>query len=391
MTFGIWSRDFLGIYQRVVVLGAGGFGTAMAHRLASFPSSKHERVLLWGRDSDVISSIQKENLNPQYTGDVRLHSNLESTDDLEQALDGAGLVIFSVPSQQLRAVCEKVRNLLDERAVLLNLAKGVERMTFLRMSEVIHQVLHRPSAVLSGPSFASDLLMGNPIGLTVAARNSQVRKRISSYLNSSEMDVKMTHDVAGVELGGALKNVFGLVSGMLDGLELGASIQGDFLSRAMVEMRDLGVFLGGRWFTFSGRSGIGDLSITCTNGSRNYRFGYAWSRAWLELDSSDDQHERAEKIAFESIGTRTVEGFDTMPAIHGLVDRARMHTPILHAGWRVLHEHSLSPQALLGEIRRLDSIRRKESVSLLSVLMRHRFPRLYFRRRYSSKRRRRSS
>ena len=319
---------------RFAVLGAGAYGTAVGTHLANLGLD----VTLWRRSS---------------------------SEGLQSVVDASDVLILGVPAQQMRPFLSQV----DTDLPVVSLAKGIEATNLKRMSEVVGDTLgNNPYAILSGPSFAKDIIAGHPVGLTLASKSKSLRESLQSQLLSDVFDIKVTDDVAGVELGGALKNVFAIGAGILDGVGVGDSMAGDWFTRCMVEMRDVGQVLGGRWETFSGRSGLGDLVITCTDSSRNFRFGQAFARS-----GSIEQ-------ALTEIGS-TVEGVATLEAVHQITQEKSMMTPIIHTLYRTVHLGELQPTDFLSEIRRLDAKRGKEGASTGSVLMRRLLPKVWYRRR----------
>ena len=320
--------------MRFAVLGAGSYGSAIGSHIANIGLD----VKLWSRSSN---------------------------DELQSVVDDADILIIGVPAQQMRDFL----SLLSTQKPIICLAKGIEVANLKRMSEVVSETLGKNKyGILSGPSFSKDIVNKQPVGLTFASKSKFLRGQIQSILSTDLVDVKVTDDVAGVELGGALKNVFAIGAGILDGLDCGDSMAGDWFTRSMVEMREVGQVLGGRWETFSGRSGLGDLAITCTASSRNFRFGRSFAKSG-SLES-----------ALQESGP-TVEGVSTLKAVHEITQRKGMMTPIIRVLFQTVHEGSITPSEFLGEVRRLDSKRVKEGASTSSVLMRRILPKLWYRRR----------
>ena len=320
--------------MRFGVLGSGSYGTAIGNYLIS----QGLETKLWKRDSGV---------------------------DIASVISESDILILGVPAQQMRPFLSSFKT---EKPVIC-LAKGIEAANLKRMSQIVASTLgSNKYAILSGPSFAKDIESGNPVGLTLASKNKDFRNEMQSALSSEVFDIKVTDDVCGVELGGALKNVFAIGAGILSGIGVGDSMMGDWLSRCMVEMREVGQVLGGRWETFGGRSGLGDLVITCTESSRNFRFG----RIFAECGSIEE--------SLENIGS-TVEGVSTLEAVHSIAQAKSMMTPIIRVLYQTVHEGIIAPTDFLTEIRRLDAKRRKEGASTGSVVMRRLLPKMWYRRR----------
>lgn len=418
-------------YGAVTVLGAGSFGTAMAQHLAALPKGRCSSVQLYGRDNEVIDSINEKRENPKYLAGAGLSDSLTATDSLEEAVTDVELLFLAVPAQHLKDMLPGLADHIAPGAQVVNLAKGVDQEDLKRLSTIIDRDLNKgprnrdrgarhPLAMLSGPSFARDLVAGHPMGLTLGSKNRKLLKRVQTLLTTPELDVKTTTDMAGVELGGALKNVYALAAGMLSETAQGDSWQGDIFTRAMVELREIGLYMGGRWGTFSGRSGLGDLAITSTPASRNFRFGATYARVFkgLQADGTlkrpDPRHSHEEKEAEKAgppvysgpsgphdsylpradstlhertfvqtileLGTRTVEGYDTLRPVHDIAASRRLFTPILYSLHQLFYQHIISPDELLPTIRKLDLPRRKEGPRLYSMLLHQLVPRLYYRR-----------
>lgn len=378
-------------FEKIAVIGAGSFGTAIAHHLVQRPSEKVGSVILYGRNAEVVASINKEHRHPLHSNGFELHADLKATDELGKAIENTDLIVFAIPTSSIAGVVNALQPLVDSKVIAVNLAKGLDASSLTPISEVLRPVFKRRQAVLSGPSFSDDVFNQQPVGLTLGCHDRSLARRLADLFNTPTFDVKVSTDLVGVEIGGALKNVFALISGLIEGVGAGASVKGDFISRAMVEMRDIGLFLGGRWSTFSGRSGLGDLVTTCSDSSRNYRYGVAWADAWVKHDGAEpkERREAADEAGRQASGSNTIESLSTLGVVHTIVDRAKMHTPIVHAGWCVLVDASLNVQHIVREIRRLDIRRHREGASPLQILMHSLFPRRVFRRRYSSKKRRR--
>jgi len=379
------------IIRKVSILGAGSFGTAIAQYIARHADKKKIAVTLYGRDEKSIGDIRKKHENTKRLPGIPLSDRLNATGSLETTLTDCDLAILAVPAQHLRTFLREVTPHLPEKTILLNPAKGIEKTTRKRMSEVISETVGKKRAAqsfasLGGPSFAADIASEKPVGVTLCSRNRVVLNKLYSFLNSPTFDVKITTDEAGLEYGGALKNIFAIAAGIFRGCHLGGSIPGDYFTRSMVEMRDVGMFCGGKWSTFSGRCGLGDLAVTCTESSRNFRFG----RIYAEMFNSKkipqnvaelkNMHNTVFHETIEQLGTRTVEGFDTVEPIYELVERHRIFTPIIRSCYRLLYKRDITPSEMLPTIRAIDIKRKNEGLNVLSILMHELFPRLWYRR-----------
>ncbi|HWA45159.1 MAG TPA: NAD(P)H-dependent glycerol-3-phosphate dehydrogenase [Hypericibacter adhaerens] len=255
--------------ERVAVIGAGAWGTALAHAAAT----AGRQVSLIGRNADVLAEINVAHTNRRHLGLVRLSPHISAS----PRYTGADLVILAVPAQATRAALEALGN-LGERVVLT--AKGLEHKTLLRQSEILAELA--PDAtpyVLSGPSFAADVAAGRPTAVTLAGDDDEATESVAAALAGPSFRLYAAGDIAGVELSGALKNIYALAAGAVDGANLGASARAGLIARAFAELGRIVPALGGRAETLAGLAGLGDLALSCTSTqSRNYRHGLALGR-----------------------------------------------------------------------------------------------------------------
>lgn len=262
----------------VAVVGGGSWGTAFAAMLAE----RRGDVPLWVREPEVCDGIREERENRPFLPGVRVPGAVRPTTDLPEAVAGRTIVAFAVPSQHLRSVAEAARPHLAPGAFLVSLAKGVERETLLRMTEVLAAVAPAFGdrvAALSGPTFAREVAQGKPAGATVAARDGGVAVALRDALSGSRFRLYAETDVTGVEIGGALKNVMAVAAGMSDGLDFGHNARALLIARGLAEIVRLGEALGASSRTFQGLSGLGDLVLTCTGDlSRNRTLGFRLGR-----------------------------------------------------------------------------------------------------------------
>jgi glycerol-3-phosphate dehydrogenase (NAD(P)+) len=283
--------------RRVTVLGGGAWGTALA---LSALRAGHD-VRLWARDAETVRAINQDRRNPQYLPDLVFDDGLEATGEIEGALKGASCVLAVVPAQSLRGVLVAARKALPEGADLVICAKGIEKDTGLLMSQMAGEVLPgQPIAALSGPSFAADVAHGLPTAVTVAAEDGERAFALASLLSGPHLRCYSTDDLAGVEAGGALKNVLAIAAGAVSGAGLGSSAQAAIITRGFVELRRLAAAFGGRPETLMGLSGLGDLILTCGSAqSRNFAYGAA-----IGAGDSIDGRPLAEGVATAGIAAR---------------------------------------------------------------------------------------
>ena len=261
----------------VAILGAGGWGTALAVHLGRM---QHD-VRLWARDAGLVEEMASRRANAVYLPDVALPSNVAPMASLERAVDGAELLISAVPSHGVRAVWRAARPFVPKTAMIVSATKGLETDTLLRMTEVIAQELRdrRPIAVLSGPSFAAEVARQLPTAVSIACADAGVAAMVQGELRAPYFRLYASSDVIGVEIGGALKNIIAIAAGVVEGMGLGHNAMAGLVTRGLAEITRLACAAGARRETLSGLTGLGDLVLTCTgNLSRNRHVGIELAR-----------------------------------------------------------------------------------------------------------------
>jgi glycerol-3-phosphate dehydrogenase (NAD(P)+) len=257
---------------KVAVLGAGSMGTTFAMVLADAGCD----VTLWGRDAAVLDAVDRTHRNEKYLPGVQLPA-MHGTTDAAVALEGASIVVVSVPSQVARATLESMKDLVEPDAVVVSLMKGVELGTDKRMSQVMAEVLDLPDdrvAVVSGPNLAPEIAERQPTATVVASRSEATAQLVASACSTGYFRPYTNTDVVGVELCGAVKNIIALAAGMAQGRGFGWNTLATLITRGLVEITRLGLALGADAATFSGLAGMGDLTATCASPlSRNHRLG----------------------------------------------------------------------------------------------------------------------
>ncbi len=261
----------------VAVLGAGSWGTALAIHLARAGRS----VRLWARSPELVDCMVRTRINPSYLAGAALPPAVVPHRSLAEALAGADFVVAAVPSHGLRDVVRAAAPLLTGRPVLVSATKGLEEGTLLRMSQVVIAETggHRPVVVLSGPSFASEVASGLPTAVLAASADPDGARRVQEEFRGPGLRLYVSDDVAGVEIGGALKNVIAIAAGAVEGLGLGHNAMAALITRGLAEISRLACAEGGRRDTLAGLSGLGDLVLTCTGAlSRNRHVGIELGR-----------------------------------------------------------------------------------------------------------------
>jgi glycerol-3-phosphate dehydrogenase (NAD(P)+) len=296
-----------GRQERIAVLGAGSWGTALAIHLGR---SGHD-VRLWARDEALVDEIASQRTNPRYLTDARLPDRVRPTTDAARALEGAQAVVVAVPSHVVRPVVRAVQAHLTDGTVVISAAKGIETDTLRRMSQVIGEETSGrvPVVVLSGPSFAVEVARGLPTAVLAASTDATAAAHIQETFRGPSFRLYASDDVAGVEIGGALKNVIAIAAGVVEGLGLGHNSMAALITRGLAEISRLAGAEGGRRETLSGLSGLGDLVLTCTGDlSRNRHVGIELGRGRALADVLAGLHMVAEGVrttgAALALGTR---------------------------------------------------------------------------------------
>jgi len=254
----------------IAVIGAGSWGTTLASLLAE----KKYDVTLWAFEKDLVNEINNTGTNSFYLPGHTLPPELKATDNMEEALRNSRYILNVVPTQFTRSVFKEAAKYIPGDAVIVTASKGIEQGTLLTVSSILKEITGRTAAVLSGPSFAKEVIQRSPTAVTLATEKNFDNLLLQEIFNTSYFRVYTHTDIIGVELGGALKNVIAIASGICDGLDLGHSARAALITRGLAEIMRLGNVMGADPRTFSGLSGLGDLVLTCTGPlSRNYTVG----------------------------------------------------------------------------------------------------------------------
>jgi glycerol-3-phosphate dehydrogenase (NAD(P)+) len=312
----------------VTVVGAGAWGTTLASLL-----SRSAETTLWAREPEVVASIERDRENKQFLPGFPLPASLRVTSELRTAVAGAELVVCAVPAQHLRSLIGSI----DVAArLILNVAKGLEEGTCMRMSEVLAEALPGRDlstiGVLSGPNLAREIFAGQPAATCVAFRDAAAARWVQELLMTPTLRVYTSDDVVGCEIGGALKNVIAIAAGVADGLGYGMNTRAALITRGLAELARLGTAAGGQPMTFLGLSGNGDLVATCSSPqSRNYRLG-------RELAQGRSAHEVL------SSQSAVVEGAATAPVAVQLAERLNVEVPIARSVVALLRGERSAPE-----------------------------------------------
>ncbi len=320
--------------MRAAVVGAGGWGTALADLLAA----KGDSVVVWAYEKDVVAQINAEHRNEVFLPGAALHPSLRATGDMAECVRGAELVVSVAPSHVVRRVMTAAAPHVGRDAVVVSASKGLEPDGLQRMTEVLADVLPgRKVAALSGPTFAREVFERHPTAATVAAGDHDVARRAQAAMSAPHFRLYTSDDPVGVELGGALKNVIAIAAGILEGLGLGSNTRAALITRGLAEMTRLGVTMGAKPLTFAGLAGMGDLVLTATGPlSRNRSLG-------VELGQGRSLE------AIQKARVTVAEGVGTAKAAVALSAKTGVELPIAREVERVLFEGKPVKQAI-GEL-----------------------------------------
>lgn len=313
---------------KIVFLGGGSFGTAMANLSAKNGCD----VTLWVRDKKSVKSMAKTHINKKYLPNHPLDRRLKFTHDLATAIKGKDIIFVAVPSSAFRETLQKIAPYISSQ-VIVSLTKGMEKDSFALMSQIIEQELPEVSfGVMSGPNLAKEIMNNMPSATVIASRSEALRLAVQSALHSAFFRVFASDDVVGVELGGALKNIYAIAMGMAAAYEVGENTKAMLLTRALAEMSRFGVAHGANPLTFLGLAGVGDLYATCNSSlSRNYQIGHMLGKG-INLEQ-----------AIKKLG-QTAEGINTIQQVNEKAQRDGVYMPITHA----LNEIIFQNKAPLG-------------------------------------------
>jgi glycerol-3-phosphate dehydrogenase (NAD(P)+) len=322
--------------SRIAVIGAGAWGTALAVSLAA--RGGHQ-LSLWAHSPAHAEELTETGKNLRYLPGFTLPADIVITSSLTQAIASADTVLCVTPSQALRSIMEQIAPTLNSTQVLLCASKGIEERTFLRMSQVMSEFSpDNPIGTLGGPSFAQEVAAAMPTAITIAIDDPLLGKSLQDDFSSASLRAYRNEDVIGTELGGALKNVIALASGVVTGLEFGNNATAAVITRGIAEMTRLAMACGGRRETMSGLSGIGDLVLTCTGGlSRNRTVGVELGRG----------RNLPEIIA--GLNGKVAEGVRSTTAALGLAARYGVEMPITEQMAAILHEDK-SPRDAIRDL-----------------------------------------
>ena len=307
---------------RLAFLGGGSFGTAMANLAARNGCD----TTLWVRNKRTVKAMAKTQTNKKYLPGYKLDDRLKYSHDLAESVKDKDIIFIAVPGLAFRETLKSIAPFISGQSIV-SLTKGMEKDTFAMMSDIIKEVLPEVNfGVMSGPNLAIEIMKNMPSATVIASESEPLRHAVQAALHSAFFRVFASDDVKGVELGGALKNIYAIAMGMAAAYEVGENTKAMILTRALAEMSRFGVEAGANPLTFLGLSGVGDLYATCSSElSRNYRIGNMLGRG-MSIDA-----------AVKKLG-QTAEGVNTIQQVHEKATKAGIYMPITHALYAVIYE-----------------------------------------------------
>ena len=322
--------------KNISVLGGGSWGTV----LANLAASNQHSVTLWMRDSSVIDEVNRTKRNSKYLPQLELEEGIKATDDIS-TIGNSELIIFCIPSDSFREVSQIASKHIGKTTQLVTATKGVEKEKFNLMSQVLNEyMVDNPLGILSGPNLAKEIAEKQLSGTVIASKDVYLKKNVIEILGTDFFRVYENDDPYGVEMGGAIKNIYAIACGIADGLNSGENTVGMIMTRGLGEMSRLAVALGANPQTFLGLSGVGDLITTCASPlSRNHKFG-KYIGEGLSVESATDE-----------IG-QTVEGLKTLKVVKVLADERNINMPIVDSLYKIIYKGkdlNGSIQNILGE------------------------------------------
>jgi glycerol-3-phosphate dehydrogenase (NAD(P)+) len=321
--------------QPIAVLGGGSFGTAIANLLAE----NGQHVMLWMRDPEQAEAIRLTGENPRYLKGVKVHAGVEPLSDLAATLDACELVFVALPSSALRQALQPMADKLQSK-LLISTTKGIEAQSFKLMSQILEDIAPQARiGVLSGPNLAREVAEHALTASVIASEDEELCQRVQDALHGRTFRVYASTDRFGVELGGALKNVYAIIAGMAAALGMGENTRGMLITRALAEMTRFAVQLGANPMTFLGLAGVGDLIVTCSSSkSRNYQVGFALGEGL----SLEDAVERLGEVA---------EGVNTIKVLKSKAEELQVYMPLVAGLHAIVFEGRTLEQVVEGLMR----------------------------------------
>ena len=319
--------------NKVAVLGGGSFGTV----LANLAASNGFNVSLWVRDSDQALRINSEGANTFYHPELKLSENIVASDNLNEVLENAEIIFIATPSIIFEKIVDRISEFIDPDSFIISCTKGILDDPYRSLSEIISLKLKNKIGVLSGPNLAKEIAENKLAGTVIASSDEDLLIKVKSVLSSKHFKIYSSKDMQGVELAGALKNIYAVVCGMAESLEVGENAIGLILTRSMAEMSRFAVAKGANPITFLGLSGMGDLVATCmSNLSRNYQLGFNIGSGMTLLEAKN-------KVGQVAEGVRTLE------IVRNESSRLNIKMPLVESMYNIIYEEA-SPESIIDDL-----------------------------------------
>ncbi len=320
---------------KVGLLGGGSWGTTVASLTA-----KNTDTILWARNEETVTEINTYHTNSKYLPGSKLNENLKASSSMQEVVENADVLIMGVPSQHFRQVLREAKPFIRPWIPIVSLAKGLELGTKMRMTQIIAEELPgHPSGVLTGPNLAKEINRGQAAAAVIAMVDKTIAKKLQGVFNSGVFRVYTNTDVIGCELGGALKNIMAIATGMGDGANAGDNTRAALITRGLSELTRLGIAMGGKRRTFAGLAGMGDLVATCSSTqSRNHHVGFEIGKGKSLPQIIEEMNEVA-------------EGVKTAKAVMELAEDYKVDMPISREVYKVLYEGNTVYDAFFGLVK----------------------------------------
>jgi glycerol-3-phosphate dehydrogenase (NAD(P)+) len=325
--------------KKIAIIGAGSWGTALSLHLAE----KFEEVSLWVYEKELCDIIQKERENKWFLPGFQLPKNITPDNSVEAVVRNQSIILMVTPTPTLRTIMAQLKPFIQSDTLIINASKGIENDSLSTCHKIIKDSLNIPCdvAAISGPTFAKEVAAKVPSALLAASESEDVAKKVQEIFSSQYVKVFTSTDVMGVEIGGALKNVIAIATGISDGLKLGYNTRAALITRGLVEITRIGTELGAKPETFYGLSGLGDLVLTCTGDlSRNRQLG-------IQLGEGKSLKEITKDMRM------VAEGVSTVKSAYKLIQKLDIQASVMQETYKVLHENK-SPQKALEDLMRVE-------------------------------------
>ena len=319
--------------NKVAVLGGGSFGTV----LANLAASNGYNVSLWVRDSDQALRINSEGANTSYHPELKLSENIVASDNLNEVLENAEIIFIATPSIVFENIVDRISKFIDPDSLVISCTKGILDDPYRSLSEIISSKLSNKIGVLSGPNLAKEIAENKLAGTVIASSDEDLLIAVKSILSSKHFKIYSSKDMQGVELAGALKNIYAVICGMAESLEVGENAIGLILTRSMAEMSRFAVAKGANPITFLGLSGMGDLVATCmSNLSRNYQLGFNIGSGMTLLEAKN------------KVG-QVAEGLRTLEIVRNESSRLDIKMPLVESMYNIIYKEAL-PESIIDDL-----------------------------------------